>query len=47
MTNEQFDAYTANQLQLIEIALKEIKETGTSETLEKMAENMRNQLTKP
>ena len=47
MTNEQFDAYKNGQLRLLELAQKEIDETGESETLAQIIADLKSELKKP
>ncbi|MCL2356243.1 MAG: hypothetical protein FWC70_03640 [Defluviitaleaceae bacterium] len=47
MTNEQFDSYKTGQLRLLEMAQKEIKETGKSEILDQVVEDLKGELKKP
>jgi len=47
MTDRQFDAYQKNLLRRLEIALKECKEQGTQVELEKIMQDLDEQLKRP
>jgi len=46
MSDNQFDAYKRGQLHLLQIAQKEVAESGKSETLDKVIEDLKSELKK-